>query len=149
MSQKLGFDVEAFNTALARPIESSPEFEEWQKAKIMRENRLAGLYDAELIFNHLTEEVQEFEENLEENQEVAIKLANFGEAAQINIRNISFQNPNIIEFHGVNAEGTSVTLLQHISQLNFMLLATKPVEEKPYRIGFLADHDDDDEDDDD
>jgi hypothetical protein len=34
------------------------------------------------------------------------------------------------------ADGNECVLIQHISQLNFMLKAVKPVEDKPFRVGF-------------
>lgn len=80
--------------------------------------------------------VRAFQAALDEDQEIGLQLANFGLPAQIHIRSISYRNPNLIEFHGVNADDHEVTLVQHISQLNFLLIAVKPIEETPYRIGF-------------
>lgn len=100
------------------------------------QNRLAGRYDAEEVFKHLMKRVKTFEAELSEKEEIGLRLANFGEAAQIHIRAISYQNPNLIEFHGVNPDDHEVILVQHISQLNFLLVAVKPLEEKPFRMGF-------------
>ena len=99
-------------------------------------NRRAGRYDAEGVFEHLIQRVRSFENNLGDDEEVGLQLANFGVAAQIHIRSIGYKNPNLIEFHGVNPDEHEVTLVQHISQLNFLLVAVKPLEEEPYRIGF-------------
>lgn len=101
-----------------------------------RQAKNSGRYDAADIFQHLMRRVKEFQSNLSEKEEIGLQLANFGLAAQVHIRSIGYRNPNIIEFHGVNADDHEVTLIQHISQLNFMLIAVKPIEEKPYRIGF-------------
>ena len=81
-------------------------------------------------------QVQQFQESLDESDEIGVQLANFGKAAEIHIRSIGFKNPNIIEFSGVDLDNNFVTLIQHISQLNFLLITVKPVEEKPFRIGF-------------
>ena len=110
--------------------------EETMRLKAERENQLAGRYDAQDIFDHLMGRVKAFQAGLSDVEEIGIKLANFGEAAQIHIRSITFKNPNLIEFHGVNADDHEVTLVQHISQLNFLLVAVKPIEDEPYRIGF-------------
>ena len=99
--------------------------------------KLAGRYDAQDIFNHLKMHLGYFQAALSEVEEIGFKLANFGEASQIHIRSISFHNPNLIEFHGVNSDGHTVMLVQHISQLNFLLVAVKPIKDKPYRIGFV------------
>ena len=101
-----------------------------------RQARNSGRYDAEDIFQHLMNRVNEFENDLDDSHEIGLQLANFGVAAQIHIRSIGYRNPNLIEFHGVNADEHEVTLVQHISQLNFLLIAVKPIEETPYRIGF-------------
>jgi hypothetical protein len=101
-----------------------------------REAANAGRYDAALIFKHLMQRVEAFQNNLRGSEEIGIQLANFGLAAQLHIRSIGYKNPNLIEFFGVDPNDNEVTLVQHISQLNFMLIALKSIEEKPYRIGF-------------
>lgn len=98
--------------------------------------RLAGRLDAEEVCENLLARVRSFEAGLTDKEEIGVRLANFGEAAQIHIREIAHQNPNLIEFHGINADGHNVVLVQHISQLNFLLIAVKPVLENAYRIGF-------------
>jgi len=107
-------------------------FKEIGKAQDLR----AGRLDAEEIFKHLAKRVSEFEVSLSADEEIGIQLANFGRAAEIHIRSISHHNPNILEFVGIDLNGNKVTLIQHISQLSFLLVALKPIEEKPFRIGF-------------
>jgi hypothetical protein len=107
-----------------------------RKADNERQAENAGRFDAALIFEHLMQRVEAFQRNLKDDEEIGIQLANFGLAAQLHIRTISYKNPNLIEFSGVTLDDNSAVLVQHISQLNFMLIALKPVDEKPYRIGF-------------
>ena len=108
-----------------------------QQRQIEAQNERAGRYDAENVFKHLMERVRLFQKRLAKDEEIGLRLANFGEAAQLHIRSIGYKNPNMIEFQGVNPEEHEVTLIQHISQLNFMLIAVKPLnQEEPYRIGF-------------
>ncbi|RNF34386.1 DUF6173 family protein [Paracoccus methylarcula] len=97
------------------------------------------LHEASLIFNHLRHRIRQFEANLDEDEEIGLQLANFGLAAQLHIRAISYQNPSLIEFHGLDPKGNTVTLIQHIDQLNFMLVAVRPIKNEPYRVGFLED----------
>jgi hypothetical protein len=99
-------------------------------------NRLAGRYDAAELFKHLIERVRLFQNSLSSAHEVGLQVANFGKAAEIHIRTIGYKNPNLIEFSGVDMDKSEVTLVQHISQLNLMLIAVKPVEEQAFRIGF-------------
>lgn len=101
-----------------------------------RQAEIAGRFDAADILEHLMRRVEKFQRNLKESEEIGLQLANFGLAAQIHIRQIGYKNPNLIEFQGIDADENEVVLIQHISQLNFMLIALKPIEEKPYRIGF-------------
>ena len=98
-----------------------------------------GMHEAAYIFNHLRRRIRQFEANLGEDEEIGLQLANFGLAAQLHIRMISYQDPNLIEFHGLDSRGNRVSLIQHVEQLNFMLVALKPIKEEPYRIGFLDD----------
>lgn len=129
MSQQLN----AANSALQKHTVISGES---LKSIQLRQETLAGRHDAAEIFQHLIQRLKEFQASLGPNQEVGIQLANFGLAAQLHIRSIAYKNPNLIEFIGIFAQDQEAVLIQHITQLNFMLIAVKPFEEKPYRIGF-------------
>ena len=98
--------------------------------------RVGGRYDAEEIFIYLNDKAKAFENLLEDDEEMGVQLANFGVPASIHLRSLSFKNPNIIEFSGVDTEGNRLDLVQHISQLSFLFVALKPIGEKPYRAGF-------------
>lgn len=113
--------------------------EHWQQQRETAE-RLAGRFDAADMFNHLKRRISHFQSTLPEDKEIGVQLANFGIAAEIHIRSIGFKDPNIIEFKGILSDGREVLLMQHISQLNFLLTAiSPPKEEEPYRIGFRSD----------
>lgn len=100
----------------------------------------ATLHAAEDVFNHLLARVKDFQATLPENYELGIQLANLGANKAMNVRGMGYRNPNIIEFYGLLDGKTQVAVVQHVSQLSFMLVAVPPVEaEKPYRIGFGAD----------
>ena len=98
---------------------------------------LEGRFAAQEMFQFLRARMAAFEKNLPEDYEMGVKLANYGMAAEIHVRGMGFQNPSIIEFYGVLSDGSEVILVQHIAQLNFMLLAVRPMQEQePFRIGF-------------
>jgi hypothetical protein len=101
-----------------------------------RQAEIAGRYDADLVFGHLMQRIEAYQEGLKEDEEIGLQLANYGLATQLHIRSIGFQNPNLLEFSGLNIDGNECVLIQHLSQLNFMLIALKPVKDKPFRIGF-------------
>ncbi len=99
----------------------------------------ATLHAAEEVFNHLLARVKEFQANLPAHHELGIQLANYGGERALHVRGMGFRNPNIIEFYGLLDGDRQVTVVQHVSQLNFLLIAVPPVaEQEPYRIGFGA-----------
>lgn len=109
--------------------------------ELQRKNaeRLAGRYDAAEIFKHLQRRIKHFQSTLPVDKEIGLQLANFGIAAEIHIRQIGYRDPNIVEFAGIISDGQEVLLVQHISQLNFLMIAVSPPkEEEAYRIGFRA-----------
>ncbi|MFV0300002.1 MAG: DUF6173 family protein, partial [Paracoccus sp. (in: a-proteobacteria)] len=83
----------------------------------------ATLHAAEEVFNHLLARVQEFQANLPEHHELGIQLANFGGERALHVRGMGFRNPSIIEFYGLLDGDRQVTVVQHVSQLNFLLIA--------------------------
>ncbi|WBU59831.1 DUF6173 family protein [Paracoccus albus] len=99
----------------------------------------ATLHAAEEVFNHLLTRVKAFQANLPEHFELGIRLANYGGERAVHVRGMGYRNPNIIEFYGLLGGKQQVAVVQHVSQLNFMLVAVPPVaEQEPYRIGFGA-----------
>ena len=99
----------------------------------------ATLHAAEEVFNHLVARVRDFQASLPKDHELGIQLANFGAERAVHVRGMGYRNPNIIEFYGLLDGRTQVAVVQHVSQLNFMLVAVPPVpEQPPYRIGFQA-----------
>lgn len=100
----------------------------------------AALHAAEQVFDHLQARVRAFQESLPENYELGIQLANFGGERALHVRDMGFRNPSIIEFYGLLDGDRQVAVVQHVSQLNFLLIAVPPaVEDHPYRIGFATD----------
>jgi hypothetical protein len=69
---------------------------------------------------------------------VALKLVSFGETVTIIVDDIGYWNPSLICFYGVSVKGERVQLIQHVSQISFLLIAvksSKPIQPKE-RIGF-------------
>jgi Family of unknown function (DUF6173) len=93
---------------------------------------------ADGFHRRLCEYVIRFEGQLTENEELAVKLVSFGETVTIIVEDIGYWNPSLICFYGVSTSGQKVQLIQHVTQLSFLLIAAKsekPVEAKE-RIGF-------------
>lgn len=100
--------------------------------------------NADYQYEILISEIKAFEENLDDEHEVAVKLASFGESITINVEHIGYYNPSIIVFDGT-ISGNRATLMQHVNQLNFLLLAVRKADPElpPRRIGFDIEQNDD------
>lgn len=94
---------------------------------------------ADYSYEVIMERIKEFEDNLDNDHEVAIKLASFGQSITLSVTDIGYSNPSTLVFYGYIGDQFA-TLIQHMSQLNFLLLAVKkPEPEKPpRRIGFAV-----------
>lgn len=100
---------------------------------------------AKYKYETLMEEITAFQNDLTDDFDVAIKLVSFGENMLLAIDKIDYQNPDLLFFYGRNSDGNSIELIQHMSQLSFLLLAVKRTDLSvaPHRIGFLSDDDKD------
>lgn len=100
--------------------------------------------NADYQYEILISEIKAFEKNLDDEHEVAVKLASFGESITINVEHIGYYNPSIIVFDGT-ISGNRATLMQHVNQLNFLLLAVRKADPElpPRRIGFDVEQNDD------
>lgn len=97
-------------------------------------------YDlADYSYEVIMERIKEFEQDLDDDHEVAVKLASFGQAITMSVSDIGYSNPSTLVFYGY-VQGEFATLIQHMSQLNFLLLAVKKAdpEKPPHRIGFAV-----------
>ena len=92
---------------------------------------------ADYQYEVIIERIREFEKDLDDDHEIALKLASFGKHITISVTDIGYNNPNIIVFNGY-VEGNRATLIQHISQLSFLLVSVPKSEpdKPPRRIGF-------------
>lgn len=90
----------------------------------------------------LEEQIREFEAELDDDSEgVGIQLVSFGQKMIVHIQTINHIQPNLIVFTGrLDETGAPVRLIQHMSQLSFLLLSLRRLEpEEPRRpIGFIT-----------
>lgn len=100
--------------------------------------KIRNYYLADYQFKILMESIKEFEASLDDNHEVAIQLASFGQSIVMNVTDIGYSNPSLIHFYGY-VDGKKAELIQHVNQLNFLLLAVpKSDPNRPARrIGFV------------
>ena len=92
---------------------------------------------AEWAYQRLILYIQNFEEQLDGDEEVAMGFTG-GSVGVMRIEGMGYFDPDIITFYGTQPDGSRSQMIQHVSQLNVMLQAM-PKEngkEKPNRIGF-------------
>ena len=92
---------------------------------------------AEWAYERLILYIQNFEEQLDAEHEVAMGFAG-GEAGVISIEGMGFFDPDIVTFYGTDEDGVKTQLIQHVSQLSVVLraLPKEPAAVAPKRIGF-------------
>ena len=97
-------------------------------------------HSAKYAHEVIMERIKEFEDALDNEHEVALKLASFGQSITLAITDIIYSNPSTLIFYGL-VGGQQAALIQDKSQLNFLLVAVPKhdPEKPPRRIGFTGD----------
>ena len=89
-------------------------------------------------FEILSKYIKAFEQSLDSEHEVGIKLASFGQSITMQVTEVSYEKSVLMVFKGY-VNGNMSTLIQHVSQLNFLLTAIPKEPSKPKRpIGFVV-----------
>lgn len=89
-------------------------------------------------FEILQKYILEYSNSLDDEHEVALLLTNFGQSLLMHVTEISYENSVLMIFKGY-VNGKMSTLIQHVSQLNFLLTSVEKEPSKPKRpIGFVA-----------
>ena len=98
---------------------------------------LADKSPAEWAYERLILYINNFETQLDAEQEVAMGLTDTG-AGVLRIEGLGYFDPDLVTFYGTDGSGARIQLVQHVTQLNVVLRATrKPDEATPARrIGF-------------
>jgi len=92
---------------------------------------------AEWAYERLVLYIQNFEEQLDDEQEIAVGFAGGG-SGTLRIAGIGYFDPDLVTFYGTDESGAKTQLIQHVTQLGVTLRALpKQVPEKQAaRIGF-------------
>ena len=85
----------------------------------------------------LKQEIEAFQANLSDDVDVVLALTSFGNDALMQVVKIGFRDPDILYFWGY-INGNQAELIQHVSQLNFILMTAQKAnpDDAPRRIGF-------------
>lgn len=100
-------------------------------------------YDlADWKYEKILEQIHNFEASLDEDHEIALRLTSFGTSVTMIVTSLGYQNPDILYFYGL-VNGKKPQLIQHASQLNFLLTSVEREDKtKPARrIGFANPND--------
>ncbi|MGY4876482.1 DUF6173 family protein [Vreelandella aquamarina] len=95
---------------------------------------------AEAFYHKLIRLFNDFHRMLDKDHEAGARLVSFGQSFTFHITNISYWDPSLIIFEGVNDDGSPVELVQHVTQISVLMVALKRREpEAPKRpIGFMS-----------
>lgn len=92
---------------------------------------------AEWAYERLILYIQNFEEQLDNDHEIAVGFTG-GASGVLRIEGIGYFDPDIVTFYGSDEIGAKTQLIQHVSQLGVTLraLPKQPTQKEPNRIGF-------------
>lgn len=92
-------------------------------------------------FELLKNYIEEYQASLDNEHEIALLLANFGQKITMQVHEIGYEKPVLLVFKG-NVNGRYSTLIQHVNQLNFLITSVEKSPEQPRRqIGFKVSND--------
>lgn len=91
------------------------------------------------LYKHLKKRAEDFDNKLDGSQAVGVKLIPSGQSVTFQVTALGYCDPSLIIFGGVTESGSEVQLIQHVSQINFLLMAMpRPNPEKPkVPLGFI------------
>ncbi len=133
----LPIDDTTLRNEIIRQVESENTANAIISEETIQRETLEDYLTADYKFEVLRTEIEEFQDKLSDEYDVVLAMASFGNDMVLQVTEIGYHNPDMLFFYG-NVEGNAVQLIQHMSQLNFMLMAMKKEdpEKEPNRIGF-------------
>ena len=87
-------------------------------------------------YRRLVTWIREFEDQLDEDTEVGVRLVEFGRSASFHLCDMSYWNPHFIRFIGSDPDGNPVQLIQHMNHISVLLMRAPKQNDTPRRIGF-------------
>jgi hypothetical protein len=81
-------------------------------------------------------EILDFEASLDDNHEMGMSIVGGPAGVCLHVREIYRYGTDKLVFDGMNSDGSPLRLMQHLSQLNFLMISTKKIGQTAARIGF-------------
>lgn len=96
---------------------------------------------AETIARYLYDEIIRYQQSLPDSEDVVMMIVQFNDRFMLRVEQIGYAGCNLVMFLGTDMSGKPLKLIQHISQLNFLLqVEPKKIPDAPKRqIGFCVD----------
>ena len=90
-------------------------------------------------FEIIKKYILRFQASLDNEHDVGVLMTNFGSTVLMQVTSIGYEKPVLMVFNGY-VDGREATLIQHVSQLNFLLTSVPKSPDVPKRkIGFNVD----------
>ena len=82
--------------------------------------------------------INEFDDRLDKEHEVGLRLVNFGQTFIVHLEDVGFWDPSLLWFKGKTEDDNPVEIIQHVTQISIalMVLPRKNTEEPKKKIGF-------------
>ncbi len=95
---------------------------------------------AELMYNQIKNRIQDFQRSLKSDEFGIVEVVS-ADGVKIRVTDIAYETPYTICYSGYDAFNSRCCLVQHISQVNYLITALKKSDCKSvnHKIGFLAD----------
>lgn len=93
------------------------------------------LNPAKWMHERIVRSINDFEGKLDDQHEIGARLVQ-APGDTIAISDVGYWGPDLVIFYGFNPDGDPVELIQHVSQVNVVLVARKKQSDEPRRIGF-------------
>jgi hypothetical protein len=121
------------------------EREEGGTGGTSRVHELHDLHDLSLgdaplatgVLDRLLRWIGDFESELDDSAEVGARLVSYGDIFTMHLTDISYWSPQLVRFAGFDAEGRPMQVIQHVSQINLLLLKLPALGDSPIRIGIV------------
>ena len=101
-------------------------------------NKVIADSTAEKILLEIQKVYQDFEISSDKKSDIGIVISCFGNSYTMHAEKISCNGINLITFTGKDENNNPIVLVQHVSQLNFLLTTLSPLnfEHPKNKIGF-------------
>ena len=91
---------------------------------------------AEYAVNAIYKEIEDFESSLDDMHEIGMSIVGGPAGICLHVREIYSYGIDKLVFVGINSDESPLRLMQHLSQLNFLMVSAKKIAETAVRIGF-------------